>query len=280
MQPSETPPPLAGTVGFIGGGNMARALIGGLIAAGQPPASIAASEPDPTRRERLAADFCIQVSADNREVAAHADLLVLAVKPQVLPQVCQGLRSALARVGLIVSVAAGVPTTSLRSWLASDRPLIRAMPNTPALIGAGVTGLYAGPECTPSHRACVERLMASVGDTVWIEREEAMDVVTAVSGSGPAYFLLLCEALEEAAVAEGLERESARRLILATALGTARLARETGRPPAELRAQVTSPGGTTEAALAALGDGGFTPLIARAVAAATRRGRELAQAAR
>jgi pyrroline-5-carboxylate reductase len=275
MQPAEPRVPLDGTVGFIGGGNMARALIGGLIAAGQPPASIAASEPDAARREELAAEFAITVSADNGEVAARSDLLVLAVKPQVLSAVCQGLRGSLGRVGLIVSIAAGVPTRALRKWLATDRPLVRAMPNTPALIGAGVSGLYAGPECDAEARARADRLLAAVGETVWIADEPAMDVVTAVSGSGPAYFLRLCEALEEAAVAEGLERQSARRLILATALGAARLARETPRAPSELRAQVTSPGGTTEAALSVLSEGGWDALIAGAVAAATRRGRQL-----
>lgn len=278
MHPSQARAPLPGTIGFIGGGNMARALIGGLIAAGQPPGSIAVSEPDPARREGLAADFGIEVLADNQAVAARSDLLVLAVKPQVLPAVCARLRGALGRVAAIVSIAAGVTTTSLRAWLATDLPLVRAMPNTPALIGAGASGLYAGPECGATYRAWVDRLMASVGETVWITREEVMDVVTAVSGSGPAYFLLLCEALEEAAVREGLERASARRLILATALGTARLARETASTPAELRAQVTSPGGTTEAALAAFAQGGFAALVAAAVAAATRRGRELSQA--
>ncbi|GIX32086.1 MAG: pyrroline-5-carboxylate reductase [Lysobacterales bacterium] len=275
MQSSDPRPPLSGTIGFIGGGNMARALIGGLIAAGQPPASIAVSEPDPARREGLAADFGIALGADNREVAAQSDLLVLAVKPQVLPEVCQGLRGALERVELIVSIAAGVPTARLRAWLATDLPLVRAMPNTPALIGAGVSGLYAPPQCGAEARARADRLLASVGETVWIPDESAMDAVTAVSGSGPAYFLLLCEALEQAAIAQGIEPESARRLVLATALGSARLARETARSPRELRAQVTSPGGTTEAALSVLFEGGWNGLIERAVAAATRRGREL-----
>lgn len=274
MQSSDPRPPLSGTIGFIGGGNMARALIGGLIAAGQPPASIAVSEPDPARREGLAADFGIALGADNREVAAQSDLLVLAVKPQVLPEVCQGLRGALERVELIVSIAAGVPTARLRAWLATDLPLVRAMPNTPALIGAGVSGLYAPPMRRRS--ASARRSSARLGgETVWIPDESAMDAVTAVSGSGPAYFLLLCEALEQAAIAQGIEPESARRLVLATALGSARLARETARSPRELRAQVTSPGGTTEAALSVLFEGGWNGLIERAVAAATRRGREL-----
>jgi pyrroline-5-carboxylate reductase len=263
-------------VAFIGGGNMARSLVGGLIARGHPADRLAVAEPQGALRGALHADFGVEVSADNRAAAAGADLVVLAVKPQVMRAVCAELAPALAaRRPLVVSIAAGVRLDQFERWLGPDLAVVRAMPNTPALIGAGVAGLVANARVDAAQRDAAARLLAATGDVVWIDDEATMDAVTAVSGSGPAYFFLLIEALEAAAIAQGLPPEAARALVAQTALGAARMARESAEAPAALRERVTSPGGTTAAALAVLQDGGFATLVARAVERATARGREL-----
>lgn len=266
-------------VAFIGGGNMARSLVGGLVRRGHPPALIAVAEPHAPARAALAADFGVATSADNAEVAQGAAVLVLAVKPQVMREVCAGLRAIVAADRpLVVSIAAGVRIEQFERWLGAGVAVVRAMPNTPALIGAGISGLVANAVADAAQRALAEGILRAAGATVWIGEEALMDAVTAVSGSGPAYFFLLIEALEQAAVAQGLPADTARELVLATAAGAARMAAEGGVDAATQRARVTSPGGTTAAAIEALEAGGLRALVAAAVARATARGRELSNA--
>lgn len=266
-----------GLTAFIGGGNMARSLIAGLRRQGRPGASIAVVEPVEEQRAALAAEFGVQTFADAAEVAGSADLLVLAVKPQLMEPVCRALAGDLKADALLISIAAGIPCTQLSEWLGTTC-IVRSMPNTPALLGAGATGLYAPPAVSAEQRQAAEAVLRSAGVTVWIEDENLMDVVTALSGSGPAYFFLLVEALVSAAVNQGLPREAAETLARHTALGAARMLVESGEDAAELRRRVTSPGGTTHAAINRFQADGFEAGVAAAVDAAVRRGRALAGA--
>lgn len=264
------------TIAFIGAGNMARSLIGGLIADGYPAQSIQAADPDAEQRQRLQERFGIQVDADNAVVAASAELVVLAVKPQVMREVAQGLGPTVQqRRPLVVSIAAGVREPALDRWLGGGAAVVRCMPNTPALVQAGATGLYANSRVTGDQRAAAEALMRAVGLTVWVTDEALLDSVTALSGSGPAYFFLVIEALENAGVELGLSRDQARLLTLQTAFGAARMALESDHDPAALRRHVTSPGGTTERAIGILRDGGLEALFSKAVAGARQRCQEL-----
>jgi pyrroline-5-carboxylate reductase len=264
-------------IGFIGGGNMARSLVGGLIADGLAPACLSASEPDPGRREALARAFGIKVVDDNAGIARSADVVVFAIKPQVMAGVATDVAPALAgRSTLVVSIAAGIRTGDLAGWLAGGVPVVRAMPNTPALLRCGATALYAGPGVSPAQREQAEGILRAVGAVTWVEDESLMDVVTALSGSGPAYFFRLMECMAEAAARLGLPRDQARLLTLETALGAARMAIESDEDLADLRRGVTSPGGTTQAALESLDADGFATLVDRALEAATERSRELA----
>jgi pyrroline-5-carboxylate reductase len=267
------------TIAFIGGGNMARSLIGGLLARSTAAADIRVSEPVDALRDALARDFGVAVGADNTEAAAHAGLWLLAVKPQVMRAVCEALAPlAQTQRPLVVSIAAGITAAQLQRWLGGGVAVVRAMPNTPALLGAGVTGLFASTEVDANGRERAANLLASAGKTVWIESEAQMDAVTAVSGSGPAYIFLLAEAMEAAALAEGLPAEAARVLVLETVLGAARMLTESGEDPAELRRRVTSPGGTTQAAIETFEAGGLRELVASAIRNATERGRQLSAA--
>ncbi len=264
-------------IGFIGGGNMARSLVGGLIAGGIAAERIHVAEPDAARRDELATRFGVRVSEDNRTVADAAEVLVLAVKPQVMREAVCDLAPALhASTPLLISIAAGVRAASIVRWLAHPHALVRAMPNTPALVRSGATALYATPEVSEQQRSRAESIMRAVGQTLWIDDEALMDTVTALSGSGPAYFFLFMEALEQAAGELGLDPGAARLLTLETALGAARMALSSDEGPAQLRERVTSPGGTTEAALGVFAEGGFGALVARAVRAAHDRSEELA----
>ena len=270
--------PLPHAIAFIGGGNMARSLVGGLLARKVDPSRIVVAEPFAETRHRLAEDFGVRVVEDNAAAVAGADLVVLATKPQVLRAVCQELAPVLAAGTLVVSVAAGIRSGQLCDWLGGERPLVRVMPNTPALVGAGAAGLYANAATSDAQRGHAQALLEATGRVQWIAREEWMDAVTAVSGSGPAYFFLLVEALEEAGVAQGLPRETARALVVQTCVGAAAMLDAADVPAAELRRRVTSPGGTTQAAVEAFESGGFRALVGAAVAAATQRGRELSDA--
>lgn len=264
---------------FIGGGNMARSLIGALLRQGRPADMITVAEPAAALRTQLAADFGVTVHADNATAAAAADVLVIAVKPQIMAQVCAQLASAFAgRTPLCISIAAGIRLQQLGDWLGEQIPVVRSMPNTPALIGAGATGLIASSNTDAAQRAIAETILGAAGMTVWIEDEALMDTVTALSGSGPAYFFLLVEAMEKAAVAQGLPQESARALAVQTCLGAGRMLAEGNEPASILRERVTSPGGTTQAALDTFMAGDFAGLVDRAMQAAARRGRELSDA--
>ncbi|NDY95541.1 pyrroline-5-carboxylate reductase [Wenzhouxiangella limi] len=265
------------SIAFIGGGNMARALIGGLCRGGHPPAAIHVAEPAAAARERLAADHGVQVTSNNSHAAAGAEVIVLAVKPQVMDGVLRELRSALQPGALVISVAAGVTLASLRRGLGDAARLVRAMPNTPALFGAGMTGLVAADGVEPDDRARADRVLESAGETVWLDDEALMDVVTAVSGSGPAYFFALAEQLALAGERAGLAPAVAAKLARQTAFGAGTMLSRAEQSAGQLREQVTSPGGTTEAALTALSAGGFEDLIEQAVSAAVRRGRELGE---
>jgi len=261
----------------IGGGNMARSLIGGWLAAGVPAASIRVADPDPDCRAGLARDFNVAVFAAADAAVAGADTWVFAVKPQVLRAVCASLAAAAqAARPLLVSIAAGITTTQLDDWLGGGHALVRAMPNTPALLGAGASGLFANARVDAAGRERAQHLLAAVGPTVWVADEALMDAVTATSGSGPAYVFLLAEAMQAAAIAEGLPVAAARTLVCQTVLGAARMLVESGEDAGVLRQQVTSPGGTTEAALETFRSSGFSELVAKAIHRARVRGGELA----
>ena len=264
-------------IAFIGGGNMGRALIAGLIARGSAPADLAVADPVCATRTALQAEFAVRTSGDNIGIAESADILVLAIKPQIMAEVLAPLAPVLMRHRpLVISIAAGVRIAALSAWCGAGVPIVRAMPNRPALCGAGITGLYAPASTAPDARQRAGDVLSAVGDTVWVEREDDLDVVTAVSGSGPAYFFLLAEQLAASAVRLGLEPVTARRLAVATLHGAGCLARESDGDLSRLRAEVTSKGGTTEAALRSLAAADFDGSVAAAVDAAVKRSQELA----
>ena len=264
-------------IAFIGGGNMARSLIGGIRRHGSYSGAIAVSDPHPQRRDALAREFGITAFEDNHDAVAGAQMVVLAVKPQTLPSVCRDLAHTLQRTRpLLLSIAAGIRIEQIQCWLGGGAAIVRCMPNTPSLIGAGAFGLVANEHVSRQQRAAAKRLLAASGLVEWIEREALLDVVTAISGSAPAYFFLMVEALEEAAAAQGLQRESARRLAAQTCLGAGRMLMEGDETPAVLRRRVTSPHGTTQAALDSFADDHFQHIVARAATAAAKRSAELA----
>jgi pyrroline-5-carboxylate reductase len=260
-------------IAFIGGGNMASALIGGLIARGTKPAAISVVEVMPAARRRLAR-LRIHASAAPDVRTAKADVLVIAVKPQDMRAAAAAL-AGVAKGKLIISVAAGIRLADLSRWLGGHRRLVRCMPNTPALIGAGICGLYAAKGAGAGDRRRAERIVAAVGKTVWVPDEALIDPVTAVSASGPAYVFWFIEQLEASAVALGLAPKAARLLALETVLGAAKLAAGSTEAPAILRERVTSKGGTTAAALKVFADSGMAESFLRAVQAASRRGAEM-----
>jgi len=268
-------------IAFIGAGNMAASLIGGLRAQGIDAAAIRASDPGAEQRAKIAAEHGIEVLADNVEAIKGADVIVLAVKPQAMKMVCQALAPSLDAGQLIVSIAAGINCASLENWLGTQagapRPIVRCMPNTPALLRQGVSGLYANVGVSAEQRQQAEKLLSAVGLALWLDEEKLLDAVTAVSGSGPAYFFLLIEAMTAAGEQLGLPRETAAQLTLQTALGAARMAVSSDVDAAELRRRVTSPAGTTEAAIKTFQAGGFEALVEQALNAAARRSAELAE---
>lgn len=264
---------------FIGGGNMGGALIRGLVARGLAPQKISVGEAVQARRIQLADELGVHVTADNQEAAADADILVLAVKPQDMAGTVQGLAGVLAkRKPLVLSIAAGIRVADIAGWCGPGVPVVRAMPNRPALNSAGASAIFAGPGLDASHRKLAEDVLGAAGTTVWVPDEALLDVVTALSGSGPAYFFLLAELMTDAAVKLGMQREAALELAIQTLYGAGRMARESDGDLARLRAEVTSKGGTTEAAVRSFEAANLRGIVAAAVAAATDRGRELAQA--
>ena len=269
---------MSSTIAFIGGGNRGRAIIGGLIAQGHSASSIVVADTDSAARAQLVATFGVREAANNQSAVTAAETIVLAVKPQHLRGVAIEIAPALIRSSaLVISIAAGITTKSIARWLSPLSSIVRAMPNTPALIGRGATALFATPAVSDLGRANAVALLRAVGTVVWVEEEHQLDTVTALSGSGPAYFFLLIECLERAATALGLALPVARQLALDTAAGATELARTSAFDPATLRAQVTSKGGTTERALQEFAAGGFESLVYRAVAAASQRAQELSQ---
>lgn len=263
-------------IAFIGAGNMAASLIGGLRAKGLDAGQIRASDPGAETRAKVNAEQGIDVFADNAEAIKDADVVVLAVKPQAMKAVCEAIRPSLKSNQLVVSIAAGITCASMNNWLGAQ-PIVRCMPNTPALLRQGVSGLFATAEVTDEQRRQAEELLSAVGIALWLNEEQQLDAVTAVSGSGPAYFFLLIEAMTAAGVKLGLPADIAAQLTVQTALGAAHMAVASDVDAAELRRRVTSPSGTTEAAIKSFQAGGFEALVEKALGAAAHRSAEMAE---
>jgi len=262
-------------IAFLGGGNMANALIGGLLAKGFDARAISVIEVSPAARERLAAHR-VRVSTAPDAASGGADVLVLAVKPQDMKRALASLGAAMDGK-LVISIAAGVRIASLSRWLGGHRKIVRCMPNTPALVAAGISALFAPEEVSPEERKRAEKVLAAAGEVVWVDDERLIDVVTAVSGNGPAYVFWLMEQLAAFAERSGIAAQDAQRLALHTVLGAAKLAAGSAEPPSALRRNVTSRGGTTEAALKAFEAEQLAERLARALEAAVRRGGELGE---
>jgi pyrroline-5-carboxylate reductase len=264
------------TLAFIGGGNMAASLIGGLIADGWKPANIRVADTDTGRLERLSARFAVTTTPDNLKAAEQADTIVLAIKPQVVKPVAQELAALVEnRQPLVISIAAGIRETSLRHWLGERAAIVRTMPNTPALVQSGATALYANPNTSEDQRNIAESILRAVGIAIWVDDEALMDAVTALSGSGPAYFFLFMDAMQAAGRELGLPEKTARLLTLQTAFGAAKMALESSEDVATLREHVTSPGGTTERAIQSFQADGLEALVRKALKAAAERSSEL-----
>ncbi len=262
-------------IGFIGGGNMARAIIGGLLEAGHTPGRISVADPATAQRAALrSVHRDIEVTADNRAIADHVEVLVLAVKPQILPAVCADLGRR-PDTQLVISIAAGVRLSTLVEQLGEQVPIVRIMPNQPALVGAGMSVLTAADTVTTAQRQTAQYLAAAVGETGWVDDESLIDAVTAISGSGPAYFYLLMEILERTAIQMGISEELAGRLARQTGYGAGLMAMRSGNSLAELRASVTSAGGTTAAAIESLEAAGIRAIFHAALEAARNRSVEL-----
>lgn len=266
------------SIALIGGGNMARGLIGGLLGSGVPAARITVAEPVAAARDSLVRDFAVNVTVDNAAAVSSAQIVVLAVKPQQMAPVAHALAPSLRHRPLVISVAAGLRAADLSRWVGAGVPVVRAMPNRPALTGAGASGLYAGAEVGAAERKLAEQVLASTGLCLWVRTEEELDTVTALSGSGPAYFFRLAELMAEAAISQGLEPGVARALAAQTLWGAGKLVGAESTPDlARMRAEVTSRGGTTEAALNVFIEKDLAGIVQAAQDAAARRSRELAE---
>lgn len=264
------------SIAFIGGGNMATSLIGGLIADGYPRDGLWVTDIDDRKLSDLQDRFQVNTTGDNQMALGRAATVVLAVKPQVIASVIDGIAPAAKTAApLVISIAAGVREPDIRRHFGYDAAIVRTMPNTPALLRCGASALYANAFVSGEQRSRAENVMRAVGITIWVDDESLLDAATALSGSGPAYFFRMMEIMEDIGVDMGLGRESARVLTVQTALGAARMATETDDPPSHLRRKVTSPGGTTQAALESLDAGGMAELMARALKAARDRAIEL-----
>jgi len=265
------------TLAFIGGGNMAGSLIGGLITDGWDPARIRVADTSTQRLDQLSQQFPIRTTTSNTDAADQTDIIVLAVKPQVIKSVAQELAGIVAQQQpLVISIAAGIPASALGNWLGKSTAIVRAMPNTPAMVQSGAAALYANASVSEDQRSIAESILRAVGIVIWVDDEAQMDAVTALSGSGPAYFFLFMEALQLAGQELGLPKDSARLLALQTAFGAAKMALESNEDAATLRHQVTSPGGTTEHAIRTFQEGALEALVSKALLAAATRSRELA----
>ncbi|WP_431067359.1 pyrroline-5-carboxylate reductase [Methylotuvimicrobium sp.] len=265
-------------IGFIGGGNMASSLITGLIASGHSPSQIWVSDVNQDVLKTLANNLNINISVANEAVIEEVDVVVLAIKPQVLREVAENCAAIIRKKRpLVVSIAAGITQESLSRWLGAEVAVVRCMPNTPSLVLTGATGLHANANVDDEQRDLAENILRSVGVALWVDKESELDAVTAVSGSGPAYYFLLMEAMEQAALSMGMPEHTARLLIQQTALGAAKIALESNESPEQLRKRVSSPGGTTEQAIEAFEQGGLRDLVAKAIQAAHDRSIEMSK---
>ena len=262
---------------FIGGGNMASCLIGGMLAKGFSKQQILVSEPNRASRERIASTYGVEVTEDNRSAVSSAQVILLAVKPQVMSEVARNLASELNHQPTVVSIAAGIPVSALQHWLGEELKIVRAMPNTPAMVQTGATGLFANRPLSHEEQSTVESIFNAVGFSCWVADEGLIDAVTAVSGSGPAYFFLVYEAMQKVAQELGLDTATAENLTLHTALGAAQLALSSDKPASELRRQVTSPGGTTQAAVTSFQEHGIEEIFRNAMNSAADRAMEMAK---
>lgn len=264
------------TITFIGAGNMAGSLIRGLLASGTDPQTITAADPSQQQLDGFTG-MDITTTQDNAAAVADADVVVLAIKPQIIGSVLTQL-PALKSEQLVISIVAGIDMASLQDWLPEHQPVVRCMPNTPALLGAGITGLYANAAVSSDQRASAQQILNAVGSSVWVKEEHLLDAVTAVSGSGPAYYFLLMESMVTTAQALGLDADTSRQLVVETARGAALMACEPDADPATLRRNVTSPGGTTEAALNVMSEQSLPQTVDTALRAAAARAKTLAKA--
>jgi pyrroline-5-carboxylate reductase len=266
------------TIGFIGAGNMAHCLINGLVADEYPASQIWASDPNNEQLDFLNHQFHVHTTKENETVVSHADILVLAIKPQVMKEVIQPLAPSIQKKkSLVISIAAGVSETALSQWLGSNTAIVRCMPNVAAFVGSAATGMFANKNVSPLQRDLAETILRSVGITLWVNDEKLIDTIAALSGSGPAYFFSVMETLEKTAIKLGLEEEDAHLLTLQTALGAARLAMSTNETTSELRERVTSKGGITEKALAVLATHHTHDAFAKALEAAYDRSIEMSK---
>ena len=266
------------TISFIGAGNMASAIIGGMLDSGFKAANIWVSAPDDNHLQSIRKQFGVSVTTDNRYCAEQADMVVLAVKPQVMASVCSDIAPVVQNPRpLMVSIAAGLEASTLDEWLGGGLPLVRLMPNTPSLVGKGAAGLYANDQVKEKQKTMVESVFNSIGSALWVEDESLLHAVTALSGSGPAYFFLMLEALEEAATDAGIAGETARALAIQTMAGAAEMAGRSEHAPGQLKRNVMSPGGTTEQAIQTFEEGGMRDLVKKAYSAAYKRSGEMAK---
>ncbi len=265
-------------IAFIGAGNMASSIIGGLLESGHPAASISAADPFPGSLEKLSKMAPIRVTADNAEAVAGADVVILAVKPQVMAEASDSIAPTVQANGaLTISIAAGITIASLQGRLGDDAAIVRCMPNTPALLGLGASALYGNAGVSAIQRGYAEDILSAVGVCTWVDSEAALDAITALSGSGPAYFFLFMEAMIDAGCELGLDRDTATLMTQQTALGAATMALESDVDLVELRRRVTSPAGTTERAVQSFEDSGLRDIVGKAMAAAEARAVEMAQ---
>jgi len=264
------------TIGFIGAGNMAYALISGLIDSGYSSDNIKVSDVDTELLSLRSSELSIEVFTDNSRLAGICDVVVLAVKPQVLAQVCKGIKNNIKHKPLILSIAAGVKSIDINRWLGGNSPIVRAMPNTPALLGQGAAGIYANKSVSKNQQKLSKMILDSVGSSCWVEDELKLDAVTALSGSGPAYFFLMLESMTKAGIALGLDSDTAQKLSIQTALGSSMMAGNSdGTSPQQLRANVTSPNGTTQAAIDSFQDQDFEMIVSHAMRAAYDRAKSM-----
>lgn len=265
-------------IAFIGAGNMASSIIGGLVESGHPAQSISAADPYPPSLEKLCAIAPVRICDSNAEAVANADVVVLAVKPQVMGEATGSIAAAITTSGAVtISIAAGVTIASMQARLGDQAAIVRCMPNTPALLGCGASALYANEQATEQQRNYARDILCAVGIATWVPSEQALDAITALSGSGPAYFFLFMEAMITAGVNLGLDEETSSLMTIQTALGASRMAQENDLPLEELRRRVTSPGGTTQSAVESFQQNHLDSIVADAMEAAADRAAEMAR---